>query len=49
LKGYLDQDKFRLKILDPAGGDPIYDNNIGLDDFGEPTTVITGGNIIIHR
>lgn len=41
------EDKFRIKISDPAGEDPIYDNKRGEGDAAEPTT-IGGGSIVIH-
>jgi hypothetical protein len=41
------EDKFRIKISDPAGEDPIYDNKRGEGDDAEPTT-IGGGSIVIH-
>lgn len=43
-------DKFRIKILDKDNNDTIfYDNNLGAFDNANPTTTITGGNIIIHN
>ena len=32
------QDKFRIKISDPAIEDPIYDNKRGEGDYTEPTS-----------
>jgi hypothetical protein len=42
-------DKFRIKIWDAATGDVIYDNQLGASDTDDPTTVIQGGSIVIHR
>lgn len=42
-------DKFRIKIWDKATGDVIYDNQVGAEDTAEPTTVIQGGSIVIHK
>ena len=41
-------DKFRIKIWDAATGTVVYDNNLGADDNADPTTVISGGNIVVH-
>lgn len=46
------EDKFRIKIWeeDEYGNENvIYDNNMGNDEDANPTTVIGGGNIIIHK
>ena len=43
------QDKFRIRIWDRVGGGLIYDNQSGASDADEPTTVISGGDIVIHR
>ncbi len=40
-------DLFRLKIWDSEG--TVYDNNLGAEDGEDPTTVIAGGSIIIHK
>ena len=40
-------DKFRIKIFGPGG--VVYDNQMGAGDDAVPTTVITSGNIVIHR
>jgi hypothetical protein len=43
-------DKFRIKIWDKNNGDAIvYDNQMGADDSGNPTTALGGGNIVIHK
>jgi hypothetical protein len=42
-------DKFRIKIWDKdADGALVYDNQKGELDDADPTTVIGGGNIVIH-
>jgi PKD repeat protein len=42
-------DKFRIKISDKVSGDIIYDNQMGEDEYGDPTTVLTHGSIKIHK
>lgn len=42
-------DKFRLKVWDKATGNIVYDNQIGASDSENPSTVIGGGSIIIHK
>jgi len=43
-------DKFRIKIWDRDNGDaPVYDNQMGAIDDAEPTTVIGGGSIVVHK
>ncbi len=42
-------DKFRIKIWNKISGSVIYDNQLGTPDGSDPTTVIGGGSIIIHR
>ncbi|MBI1924418.1 PD40 domain-containing protein [Candidatus Poribacteria bacterium] len=43
-------DKFRIKIWDKNNGDTIvYDNQMGDADDTDPTTVIGGGSIVIHK
>ena len=42
-------DKFRIKIWDKETGDTYYDNNIGSDDYNEPSTALTHGSIKIHK
>jgi hypothetical protein len=42
-------DKFRIKIWDRASGAIVYDNQLGAADDGDPTTVIGGGSIVIHK
>ena len=43
------QDKFRIKIWDKLTGNVIYDNQISSGDSENPTTIIGGGSIIIHK
>ncbi len=40
-------DKFRIKIFGPGG--VVYDNQMGVGDDADPTTLITSGSIAIHR
>jgi len=42
-------DKFRMKIWDKDTGFLVYDNQLGADDYADPTTVIGGGSIVIHK
>jgi hypothetical protein len=43
-------DKFRIKIWDKDDNDVIvYDNLIGADDDADPTTILGGGQIKIHK
>lgn len=42
-------DKFRIKIWDKATENIIYDNQLGVTDSADPTTVLGGGSIVIHK
>lgn len=42
-------DRFRIKIWDKESEDITYDNEIGTEENSEPSTVISGGSIIIHN
>ena len=42
-------DKFRLKVWDKDTDEIVYDNQMGDSDDGNPTTVIGGGSIVIHK
>jgi hypothetical protein len=42
-------DRFRIKIWDKATGAVVYDNQVGDSDTADPTTVIGGGNIVVHK
>ncbi|HEX5732756.1 MAG TPA: HYR domain-containing protein [Blastocatellia bacterium] len=43
-------DKFRLKIWDKNNNNAVvYDNQMNAPDTANPTTVLGGGNIVIHR
>jgi uncharacterized repeat protein (TIGR01451 family) len=42
------QDKFRIKIWSDDGG-LVYDNQMNDPDSNDPTTVLGGGSIVIHR
>ena len=42
-------DKFRIKIWDKASGEWIYDNQLGASVNANPSTVIQGGSIVIHK
>ncbi|MBI4456927.1 MAG: hypothetical protein HY644_13665 [Acidobacteria bacterium] len=43
------EDKFRIKIWDKNSGDGlVYDNQIGVADNADPSTVLGGGGIVIH-
>jgi hypothetical protein len=48
------EDKFRIKIVNKATGAVVYDNNMGMDDTGNPTTLLGnagqgGGSIMIQQ
>jgi hypothetical protein len=49
LNGGGGQDKFRIKIWDKTTNNIIYDNQIDTPNETDPSTVIGGGSIIIHR
>lgn len=40
-------DTFRIKIW--GSGGVVYDNETGKDENGDPSTVLTGGSIVIHK
>ena len=42
-------DKFRIRIWDSNGGGLVYDNKVGGAVNDDPTTVIRGGSIVIHK
>ncbi|MGH9801300.1 MAG: hypothetical protein ACRD82_13115, partial [Blastocatellia bacterium] len=42
------QDKFRIRIWSDGGG-LVYDNQLNAPDSDDPTTVLGGGSIVIHR
>jgi len=42
-------DKFRIKIWEKASGNPVYDNQVGAAEDANPTTVIAGGSIVVHK
>lgn len=43
------KDKFRIKIWDRTNNAVVYDNQIGASDDTDPTTVLGGGSIVIHK
>ena len=45
-----DIDLFRIKIWDKDNGDAVvYDNQLGAGEDADPSTEISGGNIIVHK
>ena len=42
-------DKFRIKIWYEKTGEIVYDNQVNSPDDAEPSTVIGGGSIVIHK
>lgn len=44
-----DIDKLRIKIWDKSSGQVVYDNEMGASEDAEPSTVIGGGSIVIHK
>ena len=49
INGGAGQDKFRIKIWDQLTGLVVYDNLLGASDTADPTTVLGGGSIVIHK
>ena len=49
LPGGGSQDKLRMKVWVTLTGQVVYDNQMGADDFADPTTVLGGGSIVIHK
>jgi hypothetical protein len=49
LNGGKGEDKFRIKIWDKVTDTVVYDNQAGVSDDSNPTTLIENGNIIIHK
>ena len=43
------QDKFRIRIWNNNGGGLVYDNQMNDPDNSDPTTVLGGGSIVIHK
>ncbi|HEU4648520.1 MAG TPA: YDG domain-containing protein, partial [Gemmatimonadales bacterium] len=41
-------DTFRIKIIAPNGG-LVYDNQLNAPDTTDPTTILGGGSIVIHK
>lgn len=48
IKGRDGMDKFRIKIWEKATDALVYDNQLNALDTDDPTTVISGGSIVIH-
>lgn len=44
-----EEDRFRIKIWDKYTEEVVYDNQFGAGDDADPATVISGGNIAIHK
>jgi uncharacterized protein YegL len=42
-------DRFRMKIWKTTDSALVYDNQVGAGDTAEPTTALSGGNIVIHK
>ena len=43
-------DTFRIKIWDASDdNNVIYDNEIGVAEDAEPSTILSGGSIMIHK
>jgi len=42
-------DKFRIRIWNNNGGGIVYDNQMNAPDGADPTTVLGGGSIVIHK
>ena len=44
-----DVDKFRIKIVDKALDEVVYDNQMGAPEGDDPVTTLGGGSIVIHK
>ncbi len=42
-------DTFRIKIWDMATESIVYDNQVGASEIAEPTTILGGGSIVVHK
>lgn len=42
-------DKFRIRIWDNVGGGLVYDNQLSAPDSEDPTTLLGGGSIVVHK
>lgn len=42
-------DRFRMKITDPSDNTLVYDNQLNAPDGSDPTTLLGGGSIVIHK
>lgn len=42
-------DRLRLKVWDRASGAIVYDNLLGAADSADPTTVLGGGSVVVHK
>jgi PKD repeat protein len=42
-------DKFRIKIWDVGTDALVYDNQMGAEEEADPTTVVGGGSIVVHK
>jgi hypothetical protein len=49
LQGGNEIDRFRIKIWEIASDSLLYDNQRDADDGDDPTTLLTGGSIVIHK
>jgi probable HAF family extracellular repeat protein len=47
--GSTGSDRFRVKIWNATTGEVVYDNQAGFDDGADPSTVLGGGSITIHK
>jgi hypothetical protein len=44
-----DPDKFRIKIWERASEVVVYDNQLGAAEDADPTTILGGGSIVVHK
>lgn len=42
-------DRFRIKVWQRASGEVVFDTQPGAADTEDPTTVVEGGSIVIHK
>jgi hypothetical protein len=42
-------ERFRLKVWDKASGTIAYDNQMDAADRADPSTVLGGGSVVVHK
>lgn len=49
ISGGGETDRFRIKIWDKKTGSVVYDNQMDAEVTSDPTTMLSGGSIVIHK